>query len=257
MALGEPRDWSGEDGSRSTLGLAGRQQELFDAVAATGKPVIVVLFNGRPLAVPEIQEKAAAILEAWFPGVQGGNGVADVLFGDVDPAGRLTTTFPNSVGQVPVYYNHSNTGRPGIGEYKGNYADGPTAPLYPFGFGLAYTTFELRQSPARLADGEAGRNAHRACEVNKHRRPRRNGNRRSFTSAHSPRSAGTRPVRELKGFQKILLAAGRIARRGLQRFPRTTSAITTRKATGWSSRANTSSGSPRIPPPASRRILNW
>ena len=145
LALGEPRDWSGEDASRSDLGLPGRQQELFDAVAATGKPVIVVLFNGRPLAIPEIQEKAAAILEAWFPGVQGGNGVADVLFGDVDPAGRLTTTFPRSVGQVPFYYNHFNTGRPGFGEYKGNYADGPTTPLYPFGFGLAYTTFEYRQ----------------------------------------------------------------------------------------------------------------
>ena len=99
--------------SRSDLGLPGRQQELFDAVAATGKPVIVVLFNGRPLALPRIQEKAAAILEAWHPGVQGGNGVADVLFGDVDPAGRLTTTFPRSVGQVPIYYNHFNTGRPG------------------------------------------------------------------------------------------------------------------------------------------------
>jgi beta-glucosidase len=80
-------------------------------------------------------------LEAWFPGIQGGNGVADVLFGDVDPSGRMTTTVPNDVGQVPIYYNHFNTGRPGIGEYKGNYADGPNDPLYPFGFGLTYTNF--------------------------------------------------------------------------------------------------------------------
>ena len=182
LALGEPRDWSGEDGSRSTLGLPGRQQELFDAVAATGKPVIVVLFNGRPLAMPEIQDKAAAILEAWFPGVQGGNGVADVLFGDADPSGRLTTTFPRSVGQVPFYYNHSNTGRPGFGEYKGNYVDGPTAPLYPFGFGLAYTTFEFGKS--RLsANNENGRNSSpRAC---KSKTPARGPARRwrNFTSA--------------------------------------------------------------------------
>src|SRR5208282_3719279 len=142
MALGEPRAWTGESSSRLDLGLPGRQQGLFDAVAATGKPVIVVLFNGRPLALPCLQEKAAAILEAWFPGIQGGNGVADVLFGDVDPAGRLTTTFPRSVGQVPFYYNHFNTGRPGVGDYKGTYVDIPTTPLYPFGFGLTYTTFE-------------------------------------------------------------------------------------------------------------------
>ena len=144
LALGEPREWSGEDASRSSLDLPGRQLELFEAVAAaaTNQPVIVVLFNGRPLALPPIQRKASAILDAWFPGVQGGNGVADVLFGDVDPSGRLTTTFPRSVGQVPMYYNHLNTGRPGAGEYRGNYADGPNSPLYPFGFGLTYTTFE-------------------------------------------------------------------------------------------------------------------
>ncbi len=207
MALGEPRDWSGEDGSRSTLGLSGRQQELFDAVAATGKPVIVVLFNGRPLAVPEIQEQAAAILEAWFPGVQGGNGVADVLFGDVDPAGRLTTTFPNGVGQVPVYYNHFNTGRPGFGEYKGNYADGPVAPLYPFGFGLTYTKFNYGKvqldSPVVKTGGKlvahlmlANTGARAGTETVQ-----------LYIRALAA-SAGTRPVRELKGFQKVLLQPG-------------------------------------------------
>src|SRR5581483_10152098 len=138
LALGEPGDWSGEDGSRSDLGLPGQQQKLFDELAATGKPVIVVLFNGRPLAIPSVDKKAAAILEAWFPGIQGGNGVADILFGDAEPQGRLTTTFPYDIGQVPINYNHFNTGRPGIGEFKGNYADGPNDPLYPFGYGLAY-----------------------------------------------------------------------------------------------------------------------
>jgi len=207
MTLGEPRDWSGEDGSRSTLGLSGRQQELFDAVAATGKPVIVILINGRPLAVPEIQAKAAAVLEAWFPGVQGGNGVADVLFGDVDPAGRLTTTFPDSVGQVPVYYNHANTGRPGIGEYKGNYADGPIAPLYPFGFGLTYTRFEYGNirldSPVVKPGGTL--TAHLLL-TNSGSRP---GTETVQLYIHAPAAtAGPRPVRELKGFRKILLQPG-------------------------------------------------
>ena len=207
LALGEPRNWSGEDGSRSTLGLPGRQQELFDAVAATGKPVIVVLFNGRPLAVPEIQEKAAAILEAWFPGVQGGNGVADVLFGDVDPAGRLTTTFPNSVGQVPFYYNHANTGRPGVGEYKGNYIDGPTAPLFPFGFGLAYTTFEFGKVQLDASKVKMGGTVTVRAQI-------KNTGKRAGTAVAElyirdlACSAGPRPVRELKGFQKILLQPG-------------------------------------------------
>ena len=207
MALGEPRDWSGEDGSRSTLGLTGRQQELFDAVAATGKPVIVILFNGRPLAVPELQKKAAAILEAWFPGIQGGNGVADVLFGEVSPAGRLTTTFPDSVGQVPIHYNHFNTGRPGVGDYKGNYTDGPTAPLYPFGYGLAYTTFDFGKVQLDAAELKIKGTIIARMTV-------KNSGERAGTAVAElyiralAATAGTRPVRELKAFQKILLQPG-------------------------------------------------
>jgi len=207
MALGEPRNWTGESSSRLDLGLPGRQQELFDAVAATGKPVIVVLFNGRPLALPRIQEKAAAILEAWFPGIQGGNGVADVLFGDVDPAGRLTTTFPYSVGQVPIHYNHFNTGRPGFGEYKGNYEDGPSVPLYPFGFGLAYTTFEYGK--VELSTPTMKTEETITAKVNL-----KNIGARAGTEVVQlyirdvAASAGPRPVRELKGFQKVLLQPG-------------------------------------------------
>ena len=204
LALGEPRNWSGEDGSRSTLSLPGRQQELFDAVVVTGKPVIVVLFNGRPLAVPEIQAKAATILEAWFPGVQGGNGVAEVLFGDVDPASRLTTTFPNTIGQVPFYYNHANTGRPGFGEYKGNYVDGPTVPLYPFGFGLAYTTFEFGKVQLDVPKAKMGGTVSVRVQI------KNTGGRAGTAVAELyirdlACSAGPRPVRELKGFQKIPL----------------------------------------------------
>ena len=207
MALGEPRDWSGESSSRSDLGLPGRQQELFDAVVATGKPVIVVLFNGRPLALPRIQEKAAAILEAWHPGVQGANGVADVLFGDVDPAGRLTATFPRNVGQVPIYYNHFNTGRPGTGDFKGQYADGPSDPLYPFGFGLAYTKFEYGKVELSAPTMKTGETL--TAKVNL-----KNTGQRAGTEVVQlyirdvAASAGPRPVRELKGFQKVLLQPG-------------------------------------------------
>ena len=207
LTLGEPRNWSGEDGSRSDLGLPGRQQELFDAVVATGKPVIVVLFNGRPLALPRIQEKAAAILEAWHPGVQGANGVADVLFGDVDPAGRLTATFPRSVGQVPVYYNHFNTGRPGTGDFKGQYADGPTTPLYPFGFGLAYTTFEYGKVELSAPTMKAGETL--TAKVNLKNTGTRAGTEVAQLYLRDvAASAGPRPVRELKGFQKVLLQPG-------------------------------------------------
>ena len=203
LALGEPTGWSGENSSRSDLGLPGRQQELFDAVAATGKPVVVVLFNGRPLALPRIQEKAAAILEAWFPGVQGGNGVADLLFGEVDPSGRLTATFPRSVGQVPIYYNHYNTGRPSLGKYL----DGPSTPLYPFGFGLAYTTFEYGKVQLSAIKFKIGGSI--TANVTLKNTGQRAGTEVAQLYIHDvAASAGPRPVRELRGFQKILLQPG-------------------------------------------------
>jgi beta-glucosidase len=207
LALGEPLDWSGESASRTDLGLPGKQQELFDAVAATGKPVVVVLFNGRPLAIPQLQEKAAAILEAWFPGTQGASGVADVLFGVVEPAGRLTTTFPRNVGQVPFHYNHFNTGRPGFGDYKGNYVDVPTSPLYPFGYGLAYTTFEF--GDVKLATNAVSLNGKIAASVEIKNTGARAGTAVAELYLRAlAASAGPRPVRELKGFQKILLPPG-------------------------------------------------
>ena len=207
LTLGEPRSWSGEDGSRSDLGLPGRQMKLFNAIVATGKPVIVVLFNGRPLAIPQIEKKAAAILEAWFPGVQGGNGVADVLFGDVNPAGRLTATFPYSVGQVPIYYNHFNTGRPGVGEYKGNYADGPNDPLFPFGYGLTYTTFEYGKVKLSAPTMKFG-GAITASVTLTNTGARAGTEVAQLYIRDVAASAGPRPVRELKGFHKILLQPG-------------------------------------------------
>ena len=207
LALGEPRDWSGESKSRTRLDVTGRQLELFQAVAATGKPVIVVLFNGRPLTIPEISTNAAAILEAWHPGVQAGNGIADILFGDASPSGRLTTSFPYDVGQVPIHYNHLNTGRPGIGEYKGNYVDAPITPLYPFGFGLTYTKFEYGKIQLSASTMKAG-------ETLTARVPLKNTGSRPGTEVVQlyirdvAASAGPRPVRELKGFQKIELNPG-------------------------------------------------
>jgi beta-glucosidase len=207
LALGEPRDWSGEDGSRTDLTLPGKQMKLFKAVAATGKPVIVVLFAGRPLVLTEFQDRASAILMAWHPGVQGGNGVADILFGDVEPAGRLTATFPRSVGQVPFYYNHFNTGRPGVGAFHGNYVDAPNSPLYPFGFGLAYTTFEF--GPVQLSDKSIRPGGKISARVE----IKNTGHRAGTAVAQLylrdvAASAGPRPVQELKGFQKIVLQPG-------------------------------------------------
>jgi len=200
LALGEPGSWSGENSARSTLDIPGHQMELFNAVVATGKPVIVVLINGRPLTFPQLHKKAAAILEAWNPGVQGGNGIADILFGDAEPAGRLTTSFPRSVGQVPIHYNHYNTGRPTMGEY----VDDLRTPLYPFGFGLTYTTFDyskVKLSSSKLKPSEA---------LTARARIKNTGSRLGSEVVQLyirdlAASAGPRPVRELKGFQKVRL----------------------------------------------------
>ncbi len=207
LALGEPRDWSGESKSRTHLGVTGRQLELFQAVAATGKPVIVVLFNGRPLTIPEISTNAAAILEAWHGGVQAGNGVADILFGDASPAGRLTTSFPYDVGQIPIHYNHFNTGRPGIGDFKGNYVDAPITPLYPFGYGLTYTTFEYGKIQLSAPKIKLGDTLTARVQI-KNTGMRADSEVVQLYIRDVAASAGPRPVRELKGFQKIQLNPG-------------------------------------------------
>ncbi len=203
MALGEPKSWSGENASRSRLDLPGDQLELFKAIAVLGKPVVVILINGRPLALSEIQDQASAILEAWDPGVQGGNGIADLLFGDADPEGRLAVSIPYDVGQVPVYYNHLNTGRPQQGEY----VDGPRDPLYPFGFGLTYTAFKYGEVKLSAATMKSGGTI--TASVNLTNAGSRPGVAvvqlyiRDIIS-----SAGPRPVRELKGFRKVRLTHG-------------------------------------------------
>src|SRR6058998_4208153 len=136
---------SGEAASRSSLGLPGVQQQLLEAVQATGTPVALILMNGRPLTVQWAADHVSAIVEAWFLGVETGHALADVLFGDVSPSGKLPVTFPRAVGQVPIYYNHKNTGRPPSDQkYSSKYTDLPSSPLFPFGFGLSYTTFSYQ-----------------------------------------------------------------------------------------------------------------
>jgi len=201
LALGEPASFSGENNSRCELGLPGLQQQLFDRIAACGRPVVTVLFAGRPLSVPAVLEKSAAVLMAWHPGVQGGPGIAAVLTGAVDPSGRLTTTFPRTVGQVPVFYNHLATSRPRV-----DYVDGPREPLLPFGFGLTYTRFTYgptRLSGDRIKDGAITVTATLA-----------NAGARAGTEVaqlylHALAcSVGARPLRELKGFQRVTLQPG-------------------------------------------------
>jgi beta-glucosidase len=152
LALGEDApSMSGEAASRAWIGLPGRQQELLEKVAATGKPVVLILFSGRPLALPWAFEHVPAVLAAWYPGVQAGNALADLLLGDAAPTGHLPLSWPRSAGQEPMYYNALNTGRPaadpdhpaekGENKYVSRYLDEKNAPQYPFGFGLTYTTF--------------------------------------------------------------------------------------------------------------------
>src|SRR5580704_11418960 len=144
--LGEAADMTGESSSMSNIGLQGSQEDLLKALLKTGKPVVMVLFNGRPMTLVWENEHANAILDVWFGGTEAGNAVADLLFGNYNPSGKLTTSFPRNVGQIPIYYNHKNTGRPLADQnvfekFKSDYLDVPNTPLYPFGYGLSYSTF--------------------------------------------------------------------------------------------------------------------
>jgi beta-glucosidase len=209
LAVGETREMSGEAAARSNIDLPGRQEELIEAVVATGKPVAVVLFNGRPLALENIVDTAPAILEAWFPGVQAGHGVADVLFGDVNPGGKLPVSFPRRVGQVPIYYNHEPTGRPCDPNVKWNsrYRDIPSCdPLFEFGFGLSYTTFEV--SNLRLSRESVGPGGSVQASVDVTNTGGRRGDEVVQLYIHDPVASISQPVRRLRGFERVTLARG-------------------------------------------------
>jgi beta-glucosidase len=209
LALGESRGQSGEAAARSEIGLPGKQQELIDAIKATGKPFVVVLFNGRPLTLTDVAASAPAILEAWFPGVEAGNAVADVLFGEVNPGGKLPVSFPRSLGQIPIYYNHEPTGRPCdvTSKYNSRYRDLASCdPLYAFGFGLSYTTFSVTN--LRLSAQSVPKSGKVTASVDVTNTGARAGDDVVQLYIHDPVASISQPVRRLRGFQRVTLKPG-------------------------------------------------
>ena len=207
LVLGEIDLMSGESASRASLRLSGGQEELLEAVSATGKPVVLVLINGRPLDISWASEHVPAILEAWYPGSQGGNGLADVLFGDANPAGHLTVTWPRSSGQEPLYYNHNLTQRPeDAPDFTSRYWDVKSTPLYPFGYGLSYTTFSFDNLKVNQSEAKVGSTLDVSVDVTNS--GSRAGDEVVQLYIHQRAGSASRPVRQLKGFQRINLAAG-------------------------------------------------
>ncbi|WP_205600740.1 beta-glucosidase BglX [Gracilibacillus sp. YIM 98692] len=205
--VGENSDMSGEASSRMELDLPGRQEELLKALHQTGKPLVVVLINGRPLTIPWVAAHADAIVEAWQLGIQSGNAIADVLFGDYNPSGKLAATFPYSVGQVPIYYNHPRTGRPASEvKFTSKYIDGPHEPLYPFGFGLSYTTFEYGN--LNLSSSEFTKNEKAIISVDVTNSGNQSGEEIVQLYIADVIASRVRPVKELRGFKKIMLQPG-------------------------------------------------
>lgn len=208
MALGESQGMTGEAASRSNISIPENQQQLLRAVYATGKPVVLVLMNGRPLTLEWEDAHIPAILETWFLGTKAGDAIAAVLFGDYNPAGKLTMSFPRNVGQIPVYYNHKNTGRPmnPYNKYSTKYLDTENDPLYPFGYGLSYTKFtygEVKLSKQQLTAGDK-------LQVSIPVTNSGNYNGEEVVQLYIRDLVGsvTRPVKELKGYKKIALAKG-------------------------------------------------
>ncbi|WP_297831614.1 beta-glucosidase BglX [Pseudomonas sp.] len=208
--VGESRGMSHESASRTSLNLPGRQQDLIAALKATGKPLVLVLMNGRPLALVKEQQQADAMLETWFPGTEGGNAVADVLFGDYNPSGKLAMTFPRSIGQLPVYYAHLNTGRPLMpgkpGNYTSQYFEETNGPLFPFGYGLSYTQFSL--SDVTLSAKDMKRGGTLTASVTLKNTGKVDGATVVQLYLHDVAASISRPVKELKNFQKVMLKAG-------------------------------------------------
>jgi len=207
VAVGEKAMMSGEAAARASLGLPGVQEELVLELCKTGKPVVVVLMNGRPLAIPEIAEKATAILETWWLGTEAGNAIADVLYGVYNPSGKLPMSFPRSVGQVPIFYNEKSTGRPfdPNSKWTSKYIDEANSPQWPFGFGLSYTTFEYSEPKVVAAVTAKTALTVSVTLTNTGKLP---GEEVAQLYVRDLVGSVTRPVKELKGFQKIMLQPG-------------------------------------------------
>ena len=206
LVLGEIDLMSAESASRASLKLSNHQQELLEAVSATGKPVVLVLINGRPLDISWAAEHVPAILEAWYPGSQGGNGIADLLFGDANPSGHLPVSWPRSTGQEPLYYSHNLTQLPETSpDFKSRYWDVRSTPLYPFGHGLSYTTFafdNLRVTPAARVGATID------VSVDVTNTGKRTGDTVAQLYIHQRAGSASRPVRQLKGFERLTLEPG-------------------------------------------------
>nr|WP_262892531.1 beta-glucosidase BglX [Hymenobacter qilianensis] len=210
-AVGESQGMTGEAASRADISIPAPQMELLKALKKTGKPLVLVLMNGRPMALSWENQNADAILETWFSGTQGGNAIADVLFGDYNPSGKITATFPQVVGQVPIFYNHKNTGRPFNGtdkldKYKSRYLDVSNEPLYPFGYGLSYTTFSY--SKPELSKTSIKQNEPLEVRVTVRNTGNYDGEETAQLYIRDMVGSITRPVKELKGFQKVALKKG-------------------------------------------------
>ncbi|HEY6503241.1 MAG TPA: glycoside hydrolase family 3 C-terminal domain-containing protein, partial [Chitinophagaceae bacterium] len=210
-ALGESAEMSGEASSRTDIEIPEAQKDLLKALLKTGKPVVLVLFTGRPLALKWENENVPAILNVWFGGSEAGYAVADVLFGDVNPSGKLSTTFPQNIGQVPIFYNHKNTGRPlpegkWFQKFRSNYLDVSNDPLYPFGYGLSYSSFSY--SDIKLSDSSLKGDQTLTASVTVTNAGNIDGKEVVQLYIRDVVGSVTRPVKELKGFQKIGLKAG-------------------------------------------------
>ncbi len=208
--LGEAADMAGESSSRSDISLPESQQNLLKALVKTGKPVVLVLFNGRPLTLPWENANVPAILDVWFGGTEAGNAIADVLFGNYNPSGKLTTTFPQSVGQIPLYYNHKNTGRPyeenGPTKFKSDYLDISNDPVYPFGYGLSYTTFsysDIHLNKSTIKPSETLSISTTVTNTGNY-----DGEETAQLYIQDVAASVTQPVKELKKFQKVFLHKG-------------------------------------------------
>lgn len=215
LALGEASEMSGEAGSRADIRLPEVQLELVRRIAELGKPTVAVLFNGRPLDLHGVSDRVDAVLEAWFPGSEAGNAVADLLYGDAQPSGRLTMSFPYSVGQIPVYYNQYNTGRPKDApdaqvRYVSQYLDIPNEPLYPFGFGLSYTTFAY--SDALISSDLMTESQPIRISVQVKNTGEIEGEETVQLYVRDLVGETVRPVKELKGFRKVKLQRGESVR---------------------------------------------
>ncbi|MFN8429504.1 MAG: beta-glucosidase BglX [Spirosomataceae bacterium] len=211
LALGESAEMSGESSSRSKIGLPENQQKLLAELSKLGKPLVLVIFTGRPLVLETESQQADAILNVWFAGSEAGNAMTDVLLGKVNPSGKITASFPRNEGQIPVYYNHKNTGRPhsgktGFEKFRSNYLDVPNTPLYPFGYGLSYTTFQygdLKLDKASITENQK-------IKVSVDVKNTGNYDGEEVVQLYIRDLVGSvaRPVKELKGFEKVLIRKG-------------------------------------------------